>query len=111
MPTGASFNVTVPTTTTDVFVHTATPANTIENTTYIDHPLTNNRPGAMLLVTQNWNPGGVGSTYNPHHVGVSYDSTEGKWSIFNEDHVNMPANTSFNVAVILHRVYLPLVLK
>ncbi|MBU1877357.1 MAG: hypothetical protein KJ734_00240, partial [Chloroflexi bacterium] len=43
------------------FVHTTTAANTSGNYTYIDHPLTNNNPNAIVLVTQNWNPGGVGN--------------------------------------------------
>ena len=40
------------------FVHTATATNTGFNYTLIDHPLTNNNPNAIVLVTQNYNPGG-----------------------------------------------------
>jgi len=111
MPDGAAFNVTVPPAGSDVFVHTALPVNTIENTTYIDHPLTNNRPGAVLLVTQNWNPNGRGGTYNNHPIGVFYDAAEDRWAVFNEDHANIPANAAFNVAVILQRIYLPVILR
>ena len=35
------------------FVHTATATNTSFNYTLIDHPLTNNNPNAIVLVTQN----------------------------------------------------------
>ncbi len=112
MPNGAAFNVFVPPPGTDVFIHTALSGNIVGTVTYIDHPLTNNRPGAMLLVTQNWNPGGTGGTYNNRHIGVAYDSTKGKWNIFNEDGASsMPEHASFNVAVILYRVYLPLIMR
>src|SRR5918997_4421723 len=57
-----------------VFVHRATSENVSANSTYIDNPLTNGNPDAILYVTQNWNPGGGGGTYNNHPVGVWYDA-------------------------------------
>ena len=65
------------------FVHVATAANIDSNWTTIDHPLTNGNPNAIILVTPNWNPGGVGGTYDNHPIGVFY--TAGKWTIFNQD--------------------------
>ena len=97
MPAGRTFNVLVPTTGTDAFFHKATTANIHGNWTEINNPLTNNNPNAILFVTQNWNPGGVGGTSNNHPIGVWY--TGSKWAIFNQDLANIPEGAAFNVLV------------
>ena len=99
MPSGADFNVLIPPTGADVFVHTATAANITGNSTYIDHPLTNDNPNAIVLVTQNWNPGGVSGTYNNHPIGVWYSSGAKKWAVFNQDLAGMPSGADFNVLI------------
>ena len=98
MAVGATFEVVVmegPNT----IVHRATPQNTVGNSTYVDDPLTNGNPHAVLTATQNWNPGGKGSTYNDHPVGVRYDPDEKRWVIFNRDEEQMPSGAASNVAV------------
>ncbi len=80
------------------FVHSATPNNTSGHITIIDHFATNDNPDALLLITANYNPGGVGGTYNDHVTGVDYEG--GRWRIFNEDLAAMPINASFNVLVL-----------
>jgi hypothetical protein len=97
IPVDASFNVLIPTAGTAAFVHTATLANILGDSTYINNPLTNNNPNAIVLVTPNWNPGGVGNTYDDHSIGVWYDGS--KWAIFNQDIAAMPADASFNVLI------------
>jgi hypothetical protein len=82
-----------------VFVQKATAANSSANSTFIEHPLTDGDPGAIIFVTQNWNPGGVGGAYNAHPVGVWYNDIGGQWAVFNEDNVSMPVGASFNVLV------------
>jgi hypothetical protein len=99
MPTGADFNVLIPPTGADVFVHAATAANITGHYTYIDHPLTNENPNAIVFVTQNWNPGGVGGTYNDHTIGVWYSSSAKKWAVFNQDFAAMPTGADFNVLI------------
>lgn len=81
------------------FVHTATAANINGHYTYVDHPLTNDNPNAILLVTQNWNPGGVGGIYNDHPIGVWYSSSAKKWAVFNQDFAAMPTGAAFNVLI------------
>ncbi|MFC2043074.1 hypothetical protein ACFLUA_02860 [Chloroflexota bacterium] len=100
MPPNASFNVLIPTTNRAVFVHTATDDNSAGSRTYIDHPLTNDNPNAILIVTQNLNPGGgeIGM-YNDHPIGVYYFSGAHKWAIFNEDAAGMQPGTAFNVLI------------
>jgi hypothetical protein len=91
-PSGAAFDA--------VFVHRATSENISFNSTYIDNPLTNSNPDVILYVTQNWNPGGSGGTYNNHPIGVWYDNNRKRWAIFNQDRAQMPSGAAFNVAVL-----------
>ncbi|MGF1471052.1 MAG: SHOCT domain-containing protein [Rubrobacteraceae bacterium] len=83
-----------------VFTHRANPDNIDSNSTYIDDPLTNDDPDAILQVTQNWNPNGDGGTYNDHPIGVWYDSSRSQWAIFNQDREAMPPDSAFNVSVL-----------
>jgi hypothetical protein len=107
----AAFNVFVGTSDPVAFVHTATAGNIENNHTHIDHPLSNGNPNAMVLVTQNWNPGGGIGIYNDHKIGVFWDDVAGKWAIFNQDYVSMPEGAAFNVMVIGHKVHIPLVVR
>jgi hypothetical protein len=111
MPYLASFNVLVPVRRGNVFVHEATPENTSGNWTALDHGLANDHPYAMVLVTQNYNPGGGPGTYNDHPLGVFYNHLAGRWAIFNQDSAAMPAGAAFNVLVRPMRVFLPIVLR
>jgi hypothetical protein len=79
------------------FVHIATAANTAWDVTTIDHPLANGNPNAIIIVTPNYNPGGVGGTYHNHLIGVKYAG--GKWLIFNQDGLQIPAGAAFNVII------------
>ena len=87
------------------FIHTATPENTHNNFTDIDSPYTNNQPNAIVIVTPNWNPGGIGGTYDEYPIGVWYHN--GKWSIYNQDSTPdstkkkpMPIKAAFNILVV-----------
>ena len=92
MPESNKFNVMVMDPSGPAFVHTAKSENITKNWTIIDNPLCNNKPDAVLLVTQNWK-----GTYNPKPIGVWY--VNGKWTIYNQDRSAMP-NVTFNVAVL-----------
>lgn len=82
-------------------VHRATSDNISANSTYLDDPLINDNPDAILYVTQNWNPrGDETGIYNDHPVGVWYDSGRERWAIFNQDREAMPDGAAFNVAVL-----------
>jgi len=99
MAVGATFEVVVmegPYT----LIHRATLQNTVGNSTYVDDPLTNGNPDAVLTITQNWNPGGVGNTYNDHPVGARYYADERQWVILNRDREPMPVGAAFNVVVV-----------
>jgi hypothetical protein len=84
-----------------VLVHRAEPSNVVGNWTYLDHQLLNGDPNAILLITQNWNPGGgEHGKYNEHPVGVWYDPRQHRWAIFNQDIEDMPSEAAFNVAIL-----------
>jgi hypothetical protein len=101
MPEGALFTVVVleqPDETT--FAHRATPANTVDNVTYLDHPLANGSPDAILSVTPSWNPGGGAGIYNDHPVEVRYDALEQRWTIVNQDLSPIPEGAAFDVLAL-----------
>jgi hypothetical protein len=99
MARGASFDVHV-LSGGSAFVHQATAENTAEDETYLNAPFSNANPDVVPSVTQNWNPGGFGGTYNDHPVGVRYDADVRQWVIFNEDGEQMPEGADFNVTVL-----------
>lgn len=77
-------------------------ANGFPNGMVIDHPACNNKPNALLLVTQNY-----GTTYNNNSQLVGY--ANGKWRIANNNYFfptcdgnksEMPIGAKFNVLVI-----------
>ncbi len=111
MPVDRAFNVLITTTGANVFVHTATAVNSTDNYTVINHPLTNDNPNAIVFVTQNYNPGGLGGKYNDQPIGVFYSSSAQKWAVFNQDDTtNMPVDAAFNVIVFV-KIYLPIILR
>jgi len=94
----SAFNVWIPKNANESFVQQATTANISGSGTAINNPLVNNNPSVVLLVTQNWNPGGNGGVFDPHPIGVTYDN--GSWVVFNEDGAVMPPQASFNIHVL-----------
>lgn len=81
------------------FVHRSTKGNTSANSTFLDNPLTNDNPNAVLLVTQVSGSKGSDEEYT-HEIGVWYYARGGKWAIYNQDHAPMPAGEVFNVIVL-----------
>jgi hypothetical protein len=100
MARGTSFDVHVLSGGSAAFVHQATAENTVEDETYLNAPFTNANPDITPSVTQNWNPGGFGGTYNDHPIGVRYDADVKQWVIFNEDGEQMPEGADFNVTFV-----------
>lgn len=79
--------------------HRATPENIVDNSTYIDHPLANGNPDAVLLATQVW--GAEADVLSSSPIGVWYDTNRGgRWAIFNQDLAPMPQDANFSVVVV-----------
>ncbi|MGH9281003.1 MAG: DUF7452 domain-containing protein [Acidimicrobiales bacterium] len=83
-----------------LFVHRSSPASAAGNASVIDHPAVNGDPDVLLLVTPNWNPYGLGGVFNDRPTGVWYDGTRGRWTVFNQDLIAMPADAAFNIEVL-----------
>lgn len=99
MPVNAAFNILIPSANITSFVHTSTGGNTTGNYTNINNGLLNNNPDAIVFVTANWNPGGGSGVYNTSPLGVWYNGSANKWSIFNQTLEAMPTGMSFNVLI------------
>ncbi|MEI6409897.1 MAG: hypothetical protein WCR52_10970 [Bacteroidota bacterium] len=109
---GTTFNVLIaPPNNPNCFTYTTTQASVagIPNGTVIDHPATNGKSDAMLLITQN-----LGSVFNDVSQVTSYSN--GKWYISNngfQDYYDgktkdtryvMPVGARFNVMVIENNI-------
>ena len=91
MPEGVSFNVRIADPWTETaLVHTATAGNTAGHVTTIDHPDLNDAPSRILVVTQNFNPGGGVGPRNNHSIAIGYSATEQRWKIRNQDGTSIP---------------------
>ncbi|MBN1667357.1 MAG: hypothetical protein JW862_09715 [Anaerolineales bacterium] len=99
MPIGAAFNVFVPPAGANNFHQFSSADNSSFNSTYLNHPQTNDYPGTYLFVTQSYDPLLYGGTSNPHPTGVWYDDLFDQHAIFNQDMSNMPQDVSFNVFI------------
>jgi hypothetical protein len=100
MSTFWSYNVlVVPKASKFAFVAKATVANTIGNRTLLNSKLLNGKPNALILVTQDYDPGGAGGVFNDNQVGVRYYKSLKRWGVFNEGGGAMPNGAAFNVLV------------
>jgi hypothetical protein len=77
------------------FVHQTPSAG--NSWTYFSHPLADNNPNAVVIVTPNVTNG----VRNLHFVGVGYDASLARWYIYNQDGANIPFGAAFNVKVYL----------
>jgi hypothetical protein len=90
---------------TPLFIHIATQENTRGTQTIIDHPMTNNDPNAMLIVTRRGETitgvtGSGGGIGNPRAgVSVAYNAIEAKWMLVQQGSEPLVVGSSFNVLV------------
>jgi hypothetical protein len=89
---GAGVNTATP-----IFTHRAAATNTSGAETRISHPHCDGKPGAILIVTYNFNPSGLAGTRNDRPVGIYY--TGAQWAIYNLDGTAMPVGAAYNVLV------------
>lgn len=89
---GAGVNTDTP-----FFTHRASLANTSGAETRISHPHCDGKPGAILIVTYNFNPAGLPGTRNDRAVGIYYNGSQ--WAIYNLDGAAMPVGAAYNVLV------------
>jgi len=95
IPLGTSFNVSVHVNGDPYFQVTATTSNSSGDSMYINNAIINNTPNAKVWVTQDWT-----GTYDPHEIGVWYDSSRQQWAVFNEDGTAIPAGSTFELVLV-----------
>lgn len=79
------------------FLHTTTLGSVVDAYSRISHPELDSRPGAIAIVTHNWNPGGGAGVYHDHRLGLDYAAPN--WFVGNQDGAAMPSGRAFNIAV------------
>jgi hypothetical protein len=90
---------------TPVFVHVAAESNTRGNQSVIDHPMTNDDPKAILIVTRHdrllFSQDEDSPLPLPHgeSFSVAYSSRAAKWLIVQRAGSNVPVGAAFNVLV------------
>lgn len=99
MPENTSYFIMIITRKTDTakFIFEANTTNITENFALVDNPLTNGNHDAIVLYTQNLNPGETDAVYNDHNTGAWYNTIQ--WGVFNQDYVSMTENATFNMYV------------
>ena len=100
MPIHVLFNIAVPTTNGTAFKFIS-PPSLGANWTDINNASTNSNPGAIVFATHNWGTGYDNTNiYDNSMVGVWYDASNSKWSVYNEKtYDSMTANMAFNIFV------------
>ena len=97
MVAGPSFNVLVGTARSNGGSSTvvkASSSNILGDGVRMSSSNTDGDPNAVVLTTPNWNPGGVGGTYESAAPGVYFDGSG--IDVFNEDTSTMPVGAAFN---------------
>jgi len=80
-----------------VLQFTAAAASITGNIFTLNDPHLNAKPTLKLIVTQDISVAAV--VFNPHPIGVYYNTTTKVWEIFNEDIAAMPIGAIFNVLI------------
>jgi len=97
LPVGLPVNVRVLPPSATAYVHRAARATLSGHITYLDHPRLNGHPEASLQVTHQYAPPGSPGIYDDHPLGVWYDTSRQRWSIYHDDFAPMPENVAFDV--------------
>jgi hypothetical protein len=88
---------------TPVFVHVANESNTRGNQTAIDHPMTNDDPKAILIVTRretlSFGQADDSPPSRAESFSVAYSSRAAKWLIVQPEGSNVSPGAAFNVLV------------
>ena len=78
------------------FTHTVTSGNVVLNWSLIDNAALNGNPNAVFFITKTWDNG----VYDTAHVGVWYDVSASKWTIYNENSSGtLQLNSTYNIFV------------
>ena len=95
---GVAFFVGVEGTNVDAIRHEATPGSIVGNLSIIDHPLLNNNPEAVVVLTHNWGIAGDSSNVViDKNLGVTYSGSN--WAVHLEDQSAFPEDAKFDIFI------------
>ncbi|MCB0559143.1 MAG: hypothetical protein H6573_22575 [Lewinellaceae bacterium] len=100
IPDGARFFVLAidPAQSNRAFIHRVDPGNVFGGfVSRINHPLTNNNPSAIILITRRHEGN---QTYQNAPIGLNYLPSTRGWQIYREDRNNIRTDAAFNVLVL-----------
>ncbi|MEM7087768.1 MAG: T9SS type A sorting domain-containing protein [Bacteroidota bacterium] len=98
IPLDSAFFITVEPDNAQTVKHVATAGNISGNWTAIDHPLLNNNPDGIVLITHNWGISGASSNVVlDKALGVWYTGVG--WAIYVEDQSAMPLDIEFDIMI------------
>jgi hypothetical protein len=100
MATGLAFNVLVGSAVSNggkAEVLKTTHKNRVDDTVFFTNGETTGNPNNVTFVTENWNPGGKGGTYNNQQMGVWYDGAEE--GVFDESGSVPPIHSAYNLLI------------
>jgi hypothetical protein len=81
------------------FVHRASAANTQFNQTFIDNPIVNNNPNAIVFATPNLNPPLAPGMLSPNPIAVSFNAWNGRWAVVDQKPAAITIGSSYNIRV------------
>lgn len=97
VPVGAAFKIAIPGSSTTRFTHTATDANTVSNSTIIDHPELNGNPDATFLFMHYFGIEPGTDVQLDARLGVWYNGSN--WNIYREYLAPMLEGVAFDIAI------------
>lgn len=97
IPANAVWNVLVTSASDVAFIHHATGGNTAGKWSELDHPMLNDNPDALVLVTTDWSGGPSEAEFS--QTQVRYDDTTGRWGLESLTTFDLRTNTAFHILV------------
>lgn len=82
--------------TEQVLVHRINNRNTINNVSFLEHPLLDNQPNAIFFITAKREEK---DPFNKSLVSIYYSSLSAKWCLVNEDYSPLPIDLMFNILI------------
>ncbi len=97
MPLSSAYNIRTPASGSYAFQHTVTASNVSasKHITYLNHSQLNGKPDAFVSAEMTYN----GVVYNNNPIGVWYDQSTQRWTVFTQNIAPMTAGLTLNVEV------------
>lgn len=101
IPLNAAFYVLISGVGTQTYTHEANAGNITSTYTELDHPLLNNKPNAVFVISHyfGYGPDPGNNTIVDKVLGVWYNFIDERWNIYNEDNTPFQPGTAFDIII------------